>query len=381
MYNKIKKASIIKTDKMRPLYELTIDDTKETGMDFNSFVDVPAHLKGFIAFGTKQKPLSYTFDSEATGEKRIVTGVMISADTKIIREDDVHGVHDVFFSAETIEQIQKKFMLQGGANNVNKMHDMDQVVQGAKMLYNYIIGGAKNPKAPDAFKQLNLQDGTWIASYYIEDDKLWDEVKKGEFQGFSIEGYFNREKIETKKEKMKKKTIFDYLGFKKEEEGKTKFESIETVDGTVLNYDGALNVDSIVTMEGENGEQVPAAAGDYQVTIDEVAMVLTVTVNDDGEAIVSAIEEVTEEDMKADIAAEEMRKEVAEVVDKVVEDSDERFKAIEAKFEASEAQNAKLEEFISKLTDVDGNKFNAQAKKKGTATTGTSRRDLLNRKK
>lgn len=359
---------------MRPLYELTIDDSKEMGVDFNSFVDVPAHLKGFIAFGTKQKPLNYTFDASAKGEKRIVTGVMISANTKIIREDDVRGVHDVFFSPETIEQIQKKFMLDGNANNVNKMHDMNHVVKGAKMLYSYIIGGDKNPKAPEAFKQLNLQDGSWIASYYIEDDKLWNEVKSGKFQGFSVEGYFNRNKVETKTKHKMKKSIWDLMKFgKKDEDQNEKFESIETVDGTVLNYEGELNVDTVVTMdntpeEGADVEQVPVEAGDYQITVDDVAMVLTVALNDDGESVVTSIEEVTEEDMKAEVAAEEMRKEVAEVVKKVVEDSDERFKALEEK-------NEKLEEFISKMTDSDGNKFNSQGKKKGKK--GASRRELL----
>ena len=372
---------------MRTLYELTIDDTKETGVDFNSFVDMPAHLKGFISFGTKSKPLSYTFDAKAEGEKRIVTGVMISANTKIIREDDVRGVHDVFFSAKTIEEIHKKFTLEGFSNNVNKMHDSNQIVNGAKMLYSYIIGGDKNPKAPEAFKQLNLQDGTWIASYYIEDEKLWQEVKSGKFKGFSVEGYFNRTKVETKKTKMKKKTIFELMfGANKAKDQKEKFESIETVDGTVLNFEGELSVDTVVTMdnepeEGAEVEQVPASEGDYQVTIDEVAMVLTVTVNDEGEAMISAIEEVTEEDMKAEIQAEEMRKEVAEVVAKVVGDSDERFKAIEAKLEASEAKNFKLEEFIAKVSDVDGNKFSANAKKKGDTAKGKTARELLYGKK
>jgi len=363
---------------MRPLYELTIDETKETGVDFNSFVDVPAHLKGFIAFGTKQKPLSYTFNADAEGEKRIVTGVMISANTKIIREDDVHGVHDVFFSPKTIEQIQKKFTLQGFSDNVNKMHDASQIVEGAKMLYNYIIGGDKNPKAPEAFKQLNLQDGSWIASYFIEDDILWDQVKSGEFQGFSVEGYFNREKVETKtKHKMKKKSIFEMMfGEKPEVKKNDKFEAIETVDGTVLNYEGELNVDSVMTIENEAGEQVPAEAGEYQVTIDEIAMVISVEVSEAGEAMVSAITEVTEEDMKLEGATEEIKKEIADVMKKIVEDSDERFKAVEAANIELTSKNEKLEAFVAKLTDSEGGKFNSQAKKTG-ANDKTSRREIL----
>ena len=254
---------------------------------------------------------------------------MISANTKIIREDNVHGVHDVFFSPKTIEKIQKKFTLQGFSDNVNKMHDASQIVDGAKMLYNYIIGGEKNPKAPEAFKKLNLQDGSWIASYFIEDDVLWDQVKSGKFQGFSVEGYFNRNKIETKtKNKMKKKSIFEMMfGAKPEVKKSDKFEAIETVDGAVLNYEGELNVDSVLTMENE-----------------------------------------------------EVKKEVAEVMRKIVEDSDERFKAVEAANVELTAKNEKLESFVAKLTDSEGGKFNSQAKKTG-ANEKKSRREILKENK
>jgi len=57
---------------MRPLYELTIDNSKKMGVDFNSFVDVPAHLKGFIAFGSKQKPLSLLSSKPSLQDQRLL---------------------------------------------------------------------------------------------------------------------------------------------------------------------------------------------------------------------------------------------------------------------------------------------------------------------
>lgn len=361
---------------MLPLYKLTINEDDETGVDFNSFVDVPAHMKAFMAFSDQESIKTFFV---ANDEKRLVTGVMIAADMPIFRRDEIHGEHNVFFPAEEIEKIQKKFMLEGNANNVNKMHDMNKAVpDGAVLLYNYLIGGDRNPKAPEAFKNMNLQDGSWIGTYFIKDNQLWNEVKEGKFQGFSVEGYFNREKVEikTKKSKMKKSIWEMAFGKKELSKQNEKFESVEAVDGTVLNYDGELNVDTPLFIQGEGEEMVQAPAGEYQITMDDVTMILTVS----DEGLVSSIEEVTEEDMKAEARDTALKAEVAEVVGKITEDTDERFKALEAKFEASEEKNAKLEEFISKLTDSEGNKFNAQHKKAGKKE-GASRRELLNGKK
>ena len=80
---------------MLPFYELTINDNDETGVSFNALVDVPAHLKNFVAFG-KNKTVKYNFNEE----ERMVVGVMMSANTFIYRPAD-EGAPDnnVFFKA------------------------------------------------------------------------------------------------------------------------------------------------------------------------------------------------------------------------------------------------------------------------------------------
>ena len=57
-----------------PFYKIVVNENDETGVDFNAFVDAPAHMKGFIAFNDAVR---YSFNDE----KRIVTGVMISTGT------------------------------------------------------------------------------------------------------------------------------------------------------------------------------------------------------------------------------------------------------------------------------------------------------------
>ena len=33
----------------------------------------------------------------------------------------------------------------------------------------------------------DVPDGSWFASYYVENDEVWNQVKDGTFKGFSVE--------------------------------------------------------------------------------------------------------------------------------------------------------------------------------------------------
>ncbi len=183
---------------MLPFYKIVVNEHDDTGVDFNAFVDAPAHMKGFIAFG--KDTLRYNFNDE----KRIVTGVMISAGTPIYRADEQFGEHYVIFDASTIETIRTKFFKQGFNKNVNADHDPNQVIQGATLIDSYIASNTdpKLPSIPEAFDHMKLMDGTWIASYKIQDEALWQSVKEGKFKGFSVEGWFDKVQINVT-EKMK----------------------------------------------------------------------------------------------------------------------------------------------------------------------------------
>lgn len=179
---------------MKKFYKIVADINDDNGIDFNAFVNNPAHMKGFIAFN---KNHSYTFSEE--GERRIVTGVMISANTQIFRNfNDGHESY-VSFSKEAIDIFRKKFFKNGFVQNVNNEHTSN-VIKGATMIDSYVIDSSNPnyPKAPEAFEKQRLADGTWIASYWVTDDKVWEKVKDGTFNGFSVEGYLDKVEIKVK---------------------------------------------------------------------------------------------------------------------------------------------------------------------------------------
>lgn len=317
---------------MLDFFEITIDDNDDTGVKFNALVDVPAHMKSYVAF-SKNQPVKYHFNEE----KRIVTGVMISAGTPIYRRDASGREYYVVFKSPTIEKIREKFFREGRANFVNEMHDENKVIKGIYMIENYIIGGTNRPSAPECFANQNLQPGTWIASYKITDNKTWEKAKKGEFGGFSVEGLFYEEqaKITIKNRKMKKnkKTIWERMGLVKEVE----FAKATTADGVVIMYEGELGEGTPVFVEMD-GEQIPAPAGDHEVTLED-GTVKIITVDEAG--LVSA---VTEPD---NMEGEELRGEVAETMRMVLKDVNDRFAAIEKENKELKAEIQTLKELVS----------------------------------
>lgn len=334
---------------MLPIYKIVVTEHDDLGIDFNSFVDRPAHMKDFIAFGKDAVRLH--FDEE----KRIVTGVMISVGTLIYRRSDQIGEYYTMFDEQTTATIREKFHSNGFTQNVNLMHDMKRVTKGAILIDSYIVkeNDPRYPKAPEAFKHMKLKDGSWIASYKIKDNVLWDDVKSGKFKGFSVEGWFDLKEVQIlNKHKMSKKSksIFDFFKSKFDAEPiEVTFAEATTADGTVVFYDGELGVGTALLVEVD-GERVPAPVGEHQLTINDGTQKIVVL---DDAGVVTEVMEVMENE--TEMATKE---EVAEFVAQMMKDTNDRFIAIEN-------ENKTLKEEIEVLKE--GGKFGAQPKKTGEA--------------
>ena len=339
---------------MKPIYKIHVTEEDDLGIDFNSFVDYPAHMRDFIAFDKGAKHL-YNVDEE----KRTVTGVMISANTPIYRNSVEHGEHFVMFTREVIEVIARKFFKNGFSQNLNAMHNPDALLMdGAYLFESYIVDSndPKKPNVPEALTKQKLQDGTWLASYYVHDNTLWDKVKSGEFNGFSVEGWFEKveTKVKTKQSKMSKedakKSLFDkfvdaVVGNPTdevvEETTEENFVEATTAEGVVVSYEGELAEGTMVTIDVD-GEMVPAPEGVHELTLEDGSMVI---VELDGTGTVVSVEpfEVPEEEVEEDMA-EELAKIVKPLMETIQKEMDAKFAKIEAKIDAvkeSEKFNAK----------------------------------------
>tara|TARA_R110001606_G_scaffold126875_3_gene260703 strand:+ start:170 stop:760 length:591 start_codon:yes stop_codon:yes gene_type:complete len=168
-------------NKNLPIYEIQIDlDDENTKVDFNSLVHDPAHM---ISFETFSKIVRYEFNDD----ERTVSGVSISADTPIYRHDD-SGEYYVVFTKKAIKDIVHDYARNNRFNNVNIEHNSDDIVEGVYMIGSYQVDNEKGFTAPERFK--DVTDGSWITTYKLENEELYQRIKSGELSGFSIEGTF-----------------------------------------------------------------------------------------------------------------------------------------------------------------------------------------------
>jgi hypothetical protein len=42
---------------------------------------------------------------------------------------------------------------------------------------------------------LEFPEGTWVITMKVGNGELWDKIKQGKYNGFSIEGYFNEKLV------------------------------------------------------------------------------------------------------------------------------------------------------------------------------------------
>jgi hypothetical protein len=122
---------------------------------------------------------------EINEEKRIITAPVFIADTPIRQYDEVLGTYYVKVTPETILKMMKKYFKQNKIHRVNEQHNGRKMVDNVYMIESYIVGdNVKSELYPD------LPKGSWVASFYVDDEEYWNELKNGEFTGISLEGMF-----------------------------------------------------------------------------------------------------------------------------------------------------------------------------------------------
>jgi hypothetical protein len=136
-------------------------------------------------------------------EKRIISGPMMLADELIYRNNEKMGEHYVKFSADTIKAIAIKFAKRKYNNRVNLMHDPNQKVKGVTMFESWLVDKERGIMPMKGFE--GVADGSWFASFYVENNEVWNAVKRGEYKGFSVEGMFEYDQPMTAEENALKK--------------------------------------------------------------------------------------------------------------------------------------------------------------------------------
>ena len=171
----------MKTINGLPVYIAQIDNSEEGILDI-SLVDYPAVKRDFVLFS--QDKMNFSIQNE---EKRIISGVVMLADTPIYRKSPTAGEYYIVFTRDIIEMMVEKMSFEGKLNNITLNHN-GQLVEGVTLVELFIKDSSKglNPSyLPD------VTEGSLIASYKVENEDIWNQIKAGEFRGFSLSGIFS----------------------------------------------------------------------------------------------------------------------------------------------------------------------------------------------
>jgi len=359
------------------VFELVIDTDDESGVTAIALVDQPAIDSNWMAF-SQQTEHKFAVKDE---EKRIIEGYFMVADLLIPRIGEQGEKFFVKFSAKTIEAIREKQSRLGMTNNFNLMHDPRQIAEGVYMLDNLIIDNERGKIAPKEFEK--VPNGSLWGSAKVDNDEIWEQVKNGEFSGFSVEGMFKQLEPVTMDEETINKIIKTIQDFEKSIEDNVQLSNKQTIDnmsketldkvkslifgedttevaveatpevtevklmaaeladGTMVNIEPALEVGAVVTVEVE-GEVAPMPNGEYPLADGTVVTV--------AEGAISNIKEVEAEEEEAmETEATPQAETVTEAkIRKIIESTEtvfnEQFAKLTEELETVKAEFAKYKE-------------------------------------
>ena len=346
---------MIKTIQGLPVYRAILGDNTD-GMERISLVDLPAVESDFLAFDKDKRPMMFAVENE---EKRIIRGVVMRADYPIYRIGACGYEYFILFEKETIRQMAQKYLRESRQNEINLMHEDGTEVQGVEMVQ-WFIKDTENGISPKGFEEIS--DGSLFAEFKVENNDVWESVKKGEFKGFSLEGLFSHELMQMSSAKAE---IINNIN---EIEDMTKLDKIKDAlskvlvqeevkcgnigtDKGVLHWEGeeTIAVDMEVWQEDEAGEKIAVENGDYTLEDGTIIRVAEGKVVEIVEKEAEAEEETTEEETTEEEMTEETteEEEAAPEVDVV---------ALQERVDTLEAQVAELtavlEEIVGKMSKM-----------------------------
>lgn len=334
-------------DKDLPLYDITLEDF-EQGMYKISLVDKPAIEENFIYF-SKQ-----SIEMFANDEKREVVGPIMIPNKEILRQSAENGYYYVRFTEETIREIMYNYSKKGLFNEFGIQHENDTT---DVVMLEIWMKESDNDKSKDY--GFDLPNGTVFVKAKIESDELFNAIKDGEINGFSIEIAANI--TPTNKEEMTEFSFAKELGkLEAQFEAMTnKFQ--ERIE--VLESENEILLSSLTSFEEKFAgvEDLKAAVEMIQKHIDSMGEMAQEEEEMKEDEKYEATEEVVEETVEEEFTAtEEVTEEVAEVEENFEAEEEVNEQEVEEQFAAQQTEKvvAEVEDKTINFEQITSDKVN-----------------------
>lgn len=272
-------------------YEVLTDDSEVFAI---SLVEHPAIESNFI-YLHKEEPKQVFLEKD---EKHMLYGAVLIPDFPIYRYQSGEEYYITFPSA-TIEKLAHSYLQNDNIYSFTKDHN--SIADGVSVVESWIKCSA-NDKSVDL--GLDVPVGTWLIGAKIENEELWESIKKGDVKGFSVESFVQLEEINLSKDMTN-----------------TNLEQVE-INETFWSKLKAIIADALGKTEEEVAEETVEMAAEEEVPVETEVPV---------EAEVEMAEELPaeEEAPVAEVTPEKIAEEVIAVVDETATDEAAKIKELE----------------------------------------------------
>lgn len=244
-------------------YELKYTKGEE-GVFRMSTVENPATKTQLVMFDDELAALEFADDAQ-----QVIYSVAMRPNMLIPRKNINGEPAMVFYSEETVRDLQQNFFKNNSHNGATVNHDK-QVRNDMYCFESWIVEDPEKDKA--SALGLQVQKGDWVLGQKIDNPQVWQDVKDKKLIGFSIEAYLepvlsNEININMTAEELdariKKVLMASQLGTEYDVDGTKYYIDRLEVDGMVTDENGApLKVEGLLidgkTIESDDAGKITA---------------------------------------------------------------------------------------------------------------------------
>jgi hypothetical protein len=153
----------------------------ETGVFRMSTVESPAIGATLVMFDDESKLLEFADD-----EKQIIYSVAMRPNILIPRKNINGELAMVFYTEETVSDLQQNFFKNNSHNGATINHDKN-IRNDIYAFESWIVSDPEKDKA--TLLGMAVEKGDWVLGQKVDNPEVWQKIKNKELQGFSIEAY------------------------------------------------------------------------------------------------------------------------------------------------------------------------------------------------
>lgn len=292
-----------------------------------SLVDYPAIEMPFVFLKKESEQLVKL----ANEERHLLVGAALVPDKPIYRNQDGEEFY-MTFDKDVIRKMAYDYLANDRNNNVTLQHQ--DATNGVQMVESWIKEG-ENDKSD--YYGLQAPIGSWIVTMKVNDPKIWDGVKKGEFNGFSVESVVSLEdlKINKIKDNMAKEDI--------------KMETVEITDNFWQKLKDII-ANALKSQPADEQEAETKAEDAVEDVKEDVEPVMEEVNNADEEVVESGSSNVEEASQEAADTAAEIVESAATDPNEAADGLQQVIDNLQAEIDALKSENEELKKKASGLS-------------------------------